>query len=240
MNILAIIPARSGSKGVVNKNIRQLSGHPLIAYSIKAALKSESISRVILSTDSEEYAEIGRKYGADVPFIRPSVFAGDKSGDIDVVNHTLSWLMENEKKIPDAVAYLRPSTPLRSPKVIQDCIKIFASKFNDITSLRSMHEMSESAYKTCEIADGYIKHVGGSSDADAGNLPRQNFPKTYQPNGYIDIVKTDYILNEKKLFGNRSLAFITEYTSEVDTIEDFEFIEYQIQKKEEIYKELFK
>ncbi len=240
MNILAIIPARSGSKGVINKNIKLLKGHPLIAYSIMAALKSESVDRVILSTDSEEYAEIGKNYGADVPFIRPSVFAGDKSGDIDVVNHALTWLIENEKKLPDAVAYLRPSTPLRNPDVIEQGVKLFISKFSEITSLRSMHEMSESAYKTCEIVDGIIKHVGGNSDADAGNLPRQNFPKTYQPNGYIDIVKTDYILNDKRLFGNKSLAFITEHTSEIDTIEDFEYIEYQIHKKDEIYKELFK
>ena len=240
MDIIAIIPARSGSKGVVNKNIKLLNSHPLIAYSIKAALKAESIKRVILSTDSIEYAEIGKNYGVDVPFIRPSVFAGDKSGDIDVVNHALTWILEHEKKIPDAVAYLRPSTPLRNPEIIDSAVKMFISQFNDITSLRSMHEMSESAYKTCEIIDGFIKHVGGSCDADAGNLPRQNFPKTYQPNGYIDIVKTDYILNAKRLFGDKSIAFITEHTSEIDSIEDFDYIEFQIQKKREIYKELFK
>ena len=106
MNILAVIPARSGSKSVKNKNIRLIDGKPMLAYSIEHALKSRLINRVILSTDSEKYAEIGRQFGAEVPFIRPAEFATDTSLDIDVFRHALLWLKENENYEADIVVQL--------------------------------------------------------------------------------------------------------------------------------------
>ena len=122
-NIVALIPARSGSKGVPNKNIRYLGDVPLIAYSIIAALKSTLIDRVIVSTDSEEYADIARNYGAEVPFIRPAEISGDTATDLQLFEHAISWFEKNENLVPQYFVHLRPTTPLRDPRIIDDAIK---------------------------------------------------------------------------------------------------------------------
>ena len=122
--ILAIIPARSGSKSVKNKNIRLIDGKPMIAYSIEHALKTPEIDRVIVSTDSEEYANIAREYGADVPFIRPAQYATDDALDIDVFRHALWYLKENEGYEPDIVVHLRPTYPIRNIEDISKTIQM--------------------------------------------------------------------------------------------------------------------
>ncbi len=115
-NVIAIIPARSGSKSVTDKNIKLLSGHPLIAYSIVAAKLSKEIKRVVVSTDSEEYAEIAKKYGAEVPFIRPEIYSKDSSTDRDFFIHAMNWFKDNENTLPEYWVQLRPTTPLRNPE----------------------------------------------------------------------------------------------------------------------------
>ena len=124
-NIFSIIPARSGSKGIPGKNIKLLNGIPLIAFSIQASLKSENISRTIVSTDSEEIANIARKFGAEVPFLRPSAISGDNSTDFEFFIHAIEWFKTNEGKIPDYFVHLRPTTPLREPNVIDKAINYF-------------------------------------------------------------------------------------------------------------------
>jgi N-acylneuraminate cytidylyltransferase len=118
MQVLAIIPARGGSKSIPRKNIRPLAGHPLIAYSIAAALEAHSVTRTIISTDDEEIAEVARRYGAETPFLRPAEFAQDNTTDLPVFEHALGWLMENEAYNPDIVVQLRPTSPIRPP----DCV----------------------------------------------------------------------------------------------------------------------
>jgi len=154
-NIVALIPARSGSKGVPNKNIKLLAGFPLIAYSIKAALKSKLIDRVIVSTDSKEYAEIAREYGAEVPFLRPNEFSGDRATDTQFFKHAIYWFKENEGEVPEYFAHIRPTTPLRNPQVIDAALKSFMG--SDFTALRSVHKMSESSYKSFEIENDKLK-----------------------------------------------------------------------------------
>ena len=149
MNIIAVIPARSGSKGVPDKNIKLLAGKPLIAYSIAAAKKSKLINRIIVSTDSKKYADIAKKYGAEVPFIRPKRISTDKSSDISFFKHAINYFNLREGSIPKLFVHLRPTTPLRDPKVIDKAIKTFMK--SDYTALRSCHKMSESSYKTFEI-----------------------------------------------------------------------------------------
>ena len=117
---IAIIPARSGSKSILDKNIVKLAGFPLIAFSIAAAKLSRGVSRVIVSTDSEEYAEISRQFGADVPFIRPSDISGDNASDIDFMVHAMNWFDENEPLTPEYWIHLRPTTPLRDQKHITE------------------------------------------------------------------------------------------------------------------------
>jgi N-acylneuraminate cytidylyltransferase len=239
MNIVTVIPARSGSKGVPDKNIRELSGKPLIAYSISAAIKSKLIDRVIVSTDSEKYASISKNYGAEVPFIRPNEYSRDKSTDYGFVKHLLDWLTENEGNTPDYIIHLRPTTPLRDPSVLDNSIEKFMNNV-EATSLRSAHEMSETAYKQFELEGKYFKTICTSSfDLDDANNSRQSFPKTYSPNGYVDILRTSHILENHLLHGNRVMGYVTDFAIEVDTIDDFEFLEWQINKNDEIIMKLF-
>ena len=137
--VFAIIPARGGSKGVPKKNIRPLAGYPLIAYSIAAARLCSRIDRVIVSTDSEQIAELSRKYGAEVPFMRSPALAGNLSTDREFVIHALEWFGKNEAAVPDYLVHLRPTTPLRDPTLIDEAIAALMSD-PEATSLRSGHE----------------------------------------------------------------------------------------------------
>ena len=236
-NIIALIPARSGSKGVLNKNIRPVGGIPLIAYSIAAALKSTLIDRVIVSTDSEEYAALARSYGAETPFIRPMDISGDLATDIEFFRHAISWFQDNEDFTPEYLAHLRPTTPFRDPKVIDSAIREFIS--SDYSALRSCHKMSESSYKTFEVENNMFKRIcNGESNIEGSNTARQAFPETYDANGYIDIVRSEMISKHNLIHGSKVKAFITNTAHEIDEIGDIDFLEYLIQKKPE-YKDIF-
>ncbi len=240
MKIIAVIPARSGSKGLPDKNIKELAGKPLIAYSISAGIKSKLIDRVIVSTDSEKYASISKDYGAEVPFIRPNEYSGDDSTDYDFVKHLLDWLAKNEGYTPDYIIHLRPTTPLRDPKVIDNAIRKFMNS-KEATSLRSAHEMPETAYKQFELEGKYFKTICTDSfDLDDANNSRQSFPKTYTPNGYVDILRTSHILENHLLHGNRVMGYVTDFAIEVDTIDDFEFLEWQIKSNNKLINSLFR
>jgi CMP-N,N'-diacetyllegionaminic acid synthase len=238
-SICAIIPARSGSKGVVDKNIRLLNGKPLIAYSILAALKSDSINRVVVSTDSELYAKISRNFGAEVPFIRPESISGDRSTDVEFLLHAVDWFDMNEGYNPEFLVLLRPTTPLREAKIIDKAIQIFSS--SDFTALRSVHKMSQSSYKTFEIEKGRLKQLCKSGfNIESANRPRQEFPETYDPNGYIDIIRTDLVKNNGLIHGDNVKAFITEQAYEIDEIEDIDFLEYMSSRQDRLINDLFK
>lgn len=239
-NIIALIPARAGSKGVPNKNIRTLGDFPLIAWSIMAAKKSNFIDRIIVSTDSEEYAKLAINFGAEAPFLRPPEISGDRSTDYDCILHALDWFTLNGGE-PDYIVHLRPTTPLRDPLYIDLAIKTFESSPNNVTALRSAHEMSESAYKTFEITeDGRFKRVGGESTAlDSANNARQQFPSTYQANGYVDVLSTNFVRKSGLIHGDWVLPFITPSVVEVDTEDDFLHLEYQISHAPSIASQLF-
>ena len=240
MNIIAVIPARSGSKGVPDKNIKLLAGKPLIAYSIAVAKKSKLINRTIVSTDSKKYASLAKEYGAEVPFLRPAELAGDTSTDYEFVKHLLDWLKSNENCQPDYLVHLRPVVPLRDSRIIDSAIEAFINN-TEATSLRSAHEMSETAYKKFEIEGNYFKAVGSDSfELDALNEPRQKYFKTYDPNGYVDVLKTSFVLSENKIHGNRVMPLITPMSYEIDAEEDFEYLEWQINRNDEIIRKLFR
>ena len=237
-NIVALIPARSGSKGVVDKNIMLLGGIPLISYSIVAAKKSKLIDRIIVSTDSEEYAEIARSYGAETPFIRPKDISGDLATDVEFFRHAIDWLQENENFVPEYFVHLRPTTPFRDPKVLDKAIKEFIC--SDYSALRSCHKMSESSYKTFEVENNMFKRIcNGESNIEGSNTARQAFPETYDANGYIDIVRSEMISKHNLIHGSKVKAFITNTAHEIDEIGDIDFLEYLIKKNPE-YKNIFK
>lgn len=238
-NIVAVIPARSGSKGVPDKNIKLLAGHPLIAYSIAAGQLANGIDRTIVSTDSEEYASIAHEYGAEVPFLRPAEISGDHNTDYDVIIHALNWLQDNEAYQPTLLVYLRPTTPFREITYIDSAIELMR-KTDDATALRSVHKMSQSSYKTLEIEGGYLKCIcSGSFDVDAANLPRQGYKTTYDANGYVDIFRSSFVIENERLLGDRVLAYVTPRIAEVDTFEDFDYLEYQVTMNPRLASRLF-
>lgn len=227
--IIGLIPARSGSKGIPGKNIKLLGGYPLIAYSIVASKLSSRIDRTIVSTDSEEYAEIARFYGAEVPFLRPPELARDDSPDIEFVLHILSWFRVNEVDHPEYIVHLRPPTPLRSPALIDDAIGWVVSN-KEATSLRSVYE-AYSVYKVFQVKGDFLEGFF-PDDPRPGyhNLPRQSFPPTYRPNGYVDVIKSKTIMDTRTLHGSRILPFIAPNVGELDYPEDFGYIEWRLEK----------
>jgi len=231
MKVVAIIPARSGSKGVPKKNIRPLAGYPLIAYSIAASIFCKNIQRVVVSTDSKEIADIAEYYGAEAPFMRPSELAQDRSPNIDFILHALDWFKDNEGNEPDLLVQVLPTTPLRDPLLMSQAIQTMISN-NKATSLRSVHELPEPPQKMMQIRDGYL--VGffpNDPRPEYYNLPRQTFPPAYHPNGYVEIIKTDFVRSGGGLFGSHVLAYITPVTVEIDRQEEFEYLEYFIEKR---------
>ena len=237
--VIALIPARAGSNGVPNKNIRPLGGHPLLEWSIKAAKKSKLIDRVFVSTDSQEYAQLAIKFGAEAPFLRPAEISGDQSTDYDFIRHALDWFLANDVK-PEYIVHLRPTTPFRHPDLIDQAINAFKI-IPAATALRSIHEMSESAYKTFEITSGGIlKPLGSNStELDASNNARQQFPVTYVGNGYVDILSTNFLRQKQLMHGNAVVPFITPRVTELDSLEDFDQLEYELYKSPKIKDILF-
>lgn len=231
MNTIAIIPARGGSKGVPKKNIALLGGYPLIAYSIIAAKLSTSIDRTIVSTDSPQIADIAVEFGAEVPFLRPAEFAQDSSIDAELFLHAIGWFEENEKIIPETIIQLRPTTPLRDPENIERAIK-YLQNHPLASGLRSAHMLAEPPHKMFQLnSNGYWEgFFPNDPRPEYYNLPRQMLPKAYKPNGYVDIIKTEQFLKTRSLYGPKILGFVTPFTLEVDTPDDFERLSYTLIK----------
>ena len=220
--ILAIIPARSGSKSIKDKNIKPYRGKPLIYYSIKTALKSKFIDRVIVSTDSKNYKKIAESYGADVPFLRPKKISSSKSLDIELIKHCCIFL-KKKKYIPDLVVLLRQTTPNRNIKILNKGINHFIKNFKKYDSMRSVSQFNQPPHKMFQIKNNsLVGFFDKSYSAEYHSRPRQEFPKTFLPNGYIDIFKPDFFMNKKnnELFG-KILPFITEETLDIDEKKDF-------------------
>ena len=209
MDILALIPARGGSKSIPRKNIREVAGKPLIAYSIEQALRSRRITRVIVSTDDREIADIARAHGADVPFMRPSEFAQDYSPDHDVFRHALEWLGDQEGYKPGIVVHLRPTMPLRRIETIDQAIEQFI-QHPDADSLRSVNMASQTPFKMWMIdSTGYLEPVARlPGEPEPYNVPRQKLPPVYWQNGYIDVVRRKVILEMGSMTGKKIFAFV--------------------------------
>tara|TARA_A100001015_G_scaffold245491_1_gene281462 strand:+ start:44 stop:712 length:669 start_codon:yes stop_codon:yes gene_type:complete len=219
MNIVAIIPARSGSKSIKDKNIAPYKGKPLIYHSIKTALNSKYINRVIVSTDSNKYKKLSMKFGAEVPFLRPKKYSSDSSIDYDYILHASKFLIKN-KHHPDLIILLRPSTPNRTTQIVDKGIKFFIRNLKKYDSMRSVSEFSQPPQKLFMINKNKLKGFFDKTlTGEYHALPRQKYPKTYLPNGYIDIFKTKFFLKKKLLHG-RICPFITKETLDIDYKKD--------------------
>lgn len=222
--ILAIIPARSGSKGLKDKNIRNMNGKPLIAYTIEAALECELFEDVIVSTDSEKYKGISEKYGAWVPFLRPYELSQDTSTTNDVIEYVILKLKAMGKEY-DSLMILQPTSPLRDKEDIIKSMRLFYEK--KANSVVSMCECDHSPLLMRNLdkemrLDGFLSELKQSR--------RQDLKKIYRLNGAIYITKVNYFLKFKDLYKEDSYAFIMDKKKsiDIDDINDFNYVEFLI------------
>ncbi|HUC60486.1 MAG TPA: acylneuraminate cytidylyltransferase family protein [Alphaproteobacteria bacterium] len=212
--ILALIPARGGSKSIPRKNLLPLAGRPLIVHSIEQARASRLVSRVIVTTDDAEIAAVAKAAGAEVPFLRPAELARDDSLDIEFHRHALDWLGAQERYRPDAVVNLRPTNPTRRPATIDRAIETFLAH-PEADSLRSVSLAEQTPYKMWLIgADGCLAPVAAlPGTTEPYNLPRQRLPLVYWQNGYVDIAWTRTVMEKQSTTGTRILPFVIEERS---------------------------
>ncbi len=222
MNILAIIPARGGSKGVYRKNVRDLNGKPLISYTIEAAKKSKYINRLVVSTDDFEIAETSKKYGAEIPCLRPEDLSGDVAPTVDCVVHMLNYLKESEGYIPTHVMLLQCTSPLRNFKHINEAVEKLKSSSEN--ALISVCESEVNPYWT-NVFDGellkpFIK--------DGYKITRrQDLPDVYRINGAIYLIETELLLKEKTFQPSSLTGYVMDsyYSIDIDTELDFKIAE---------------
>jgi N-acylneuraminate cytidylyltransferase len=223
--ILSLIPARGGSKGIPHKNIRNFAGWPLVAWSIAAAKQSKLVTRVIVSTDDEEIAAVAREYGAETPFLRPSEFAQDKSTDLPVFEHALKWLEEVEGYKSEIVVQLRPTSPIRPPGMVDAAISILINH-KDADCVRGVVPAGQNPHKMWRFSgkDKPMKpllEVEGI--AEPYNAPRQILPPIYWQTGHIDAIRVSTITEKHSLTGDviYPLVIDPKYTVDIDTLPDW-------------------
>lgn len=227
-SILAIIPARGGSKGLLRKNIRPIAGKPLIAWTIEEAKKSKYIDRLILSSEDDEIIETAKKYGCEVPFVRPEELAQDTSPSIDIVLHAIENLQTNY----DYICLLQPTSPLRNVKDIDGCIEMCVNK--KAPSCASISEVKKHPHFMFTIGkNGFMEPIF----KQFGAIRRQDLPKYYNINGAVYVNEISNILKTKQFINKKTLGYImdSENSMDIDTEMDLsfcEFIKHKIQKKD--------
>lgn len=218
MNILALIPARGGSKGVPRKNVKLLAGKPLIVWTIDAALKASGLTRVVVSTDDPEIAETSRRYGAEVPFLRPAELASDKASSVDVTMHAVAWLEDNQRYRPDFILLLQPTSPLRTASDIEAAIAVQRNK------------KAQAVVSVCKVTHPpqWLRRLGPDGELlpwQDGIEPswRQDADPVYQLNGAIYLIRTEALVNKKSFFPDGTFAYIMphERSLDIDTSWDF-------------------
>ena len=216
--ILALIPARSGSKGIPDKNLYHFHGKPLLLHSIEQALNCNKINRLIVSTDSEKYALVAKNNGAEVPFLRPSEIAQDSSTDFEVFEHALNWLEINESYFPDYIVHLRPTYPTRKLYDIEKAIDLILEN-DEWDSIRSICESKETPYKMWNMNNKILNPIIANI-SNAHSAPRQSLPKCYLQNACVDVIKYDTIKNLKSMAGNTIGGYLMDDDYDIDSIDD--------------------
>jgi N-acylneuraminate cytidylyltransferase len=237
-DVVAIVPARGGSRSIPRKNVRLLGGVPLLAYSIEAGLAARLVDRVVVSTDDEEIAAIARQFGAEVPFMRPASLAEDGTPDLPVFQHALDWLETHEQSVPDIVVQLRPTSPLRPPDCIDAAIALLRDD-STADSVRAVVRASQSPYKMWHLeADGGMvplvcagaRTSTGADAAEPYNLPRQMLPAAFWQTGHVDAIWTATIRDKKSMSGSRIRPLVIEsvYSCDIDTEADWQRAEWML------------
>ncbi len=216
LNIIAIIPARGGSKGIPRKNIKMIAGKELIAYSINAGKSSRYIKNLFVSTEDDDIEEVSRRYGADI-IKRPSELAEDDSPTIDVILNCLEYFHKNKIKV-DVILLLQATSPLRTSQDIDQAIEQFVNGEGD--SLISVCELSHSPYWSLKLEDGYLEPNFGR---DYLNMRRQDLPLLYAPNGSLFIATPDYLLKNKTFYSEKTLPYLMPAERSIDIDNDLDF-----------------
>lgn len=224
VEVLAVVPARGGSKGIPRKNIRNFAGHPLIAYSIEAGLQAETVTRTIVTTDDEEIAETARRYGADAPFLRPDEFAQDETLDLPVFQHALAWLAEHENYCPDIVVQLRPTSPVRPPSLVDESVRLLIAN-PEADSVRGVVPAGQNPHKMWRIdpQNGRMKPLLTVEGIDEPyNAPRQALPPVYWQTGHIDAIRPR-VFAQGSMSGKVILPVLVDprYTVDIDSPKDW-------------------
>ena len=226
--VLALIPARGGSKGIPRKNVMEIAGKPLIAWSIDQARASARITRVIVSTEDDEIATVAERWGAEVPFRRPDEHAGDLSPDIDVVRHALEQLAVDESYEPELVVHLRPTGPVRRVEDIDAAVDLLEGR-PDVDAVRSVSLAHQTPYKMWRVVDdGTMEPLLTLPDTpDCQSMPRQLLPRVHWQNGYVDVLRPRAVLEANSMWGERVLPFVVEtalleldYPEDIGPVED--------------------
>ena len=194
--VLALIPARGGSKGIPRKNIRPFAGYPLIAYSIAAALQAETVTRVIVSTDDPEIAEVAHTFGAETPFLRPAELAADRSTDLPVFQHALTWLAEHEDYHPEIVLHLHATSPVRPPGFVDQAVRLLR-EHPEAECVRSVVSPGQNPYKMWQIdpeSGRMMPLLTVQGIAEPYNTPRQLLPAVYLQTGHVNAIRPATIL----------------------------------------------
>jgi CMP-N,N'-diacetyllegionaminic acid synthase len=233
MNILVTICGRGGSKGVRNKNIRELAGKPLIYYTIDVAKRWKKADKIICSTDSEQIAKIAKKFGAEVPFMRPEVLATDTAGKLPVIRHALRESETIYKKKFDIVVDLDVTSPLRTPQDLDNCLKLFMDKKPEV--LFSVVEARKNPYfNMVELNKNGYAEVSKKSEKDF--IRRQDVPKVYDMNASIYFFSRDFLLNDSHaavLSSKRAIIYVMDNSGsiDIDSEIDFRLIEFLMQNR---------
>ncbi|MCR4324860.1 MAG: acylneuraminate cytidylyltransferase family protein [Candidatus Curtissbacteria bacterium] len=224
LKVLGVVGARSGSRSIPNKNIKPLLGKPLMAWIIEAAKRSKYITRLVLSTDSHKYAKIGKNYGAEVPFLRPKKYAGDRADDITYLTHAVRWLEKNEGWIPNIILRLPPTAPLCRTDSIDACIELLLND-KKATSARTIKTAPKHPYKLwrvdgVELKPFVPKELTGFNEPS--NIARQLLPQAF---AHVDVIAVRYetLMKDKLLTGKRIRFVMLDENSSVDIDNEIDF-----------------
>jgi N-acylneuraminate cytidylyltransferase/CMP-N,N'-diacetyllegionaminic acid synthase len=229
LNIVAVIPARGGSKSVPGKNIKKLAGKPLIAHTIEDALKAKTLNRVIVSTNDEKIAKISKQYGAEVPFKRPAYLATDTAHTPPVIKHAVKYLEEKEGSKVDVVVTLQPTSPLRKPEDIDAAVnKLIRTNADCVVTICEV-EYPPFWMKILQ-GDKIIPFV--KTKIDYHLLERQQLPKVYKLNGAVFVTKRDILMKKNKLIGGdvRAIKMDTKRSLDINSLMDFMLAENLMKK----------
>jgi len=226
VRVIAIIPARGGSKGIPRKNLVEVAGLPLVVHSIRHAKLSRRVQRVLVSTDDEEIRDVALAAGAEVPFLRPAELARDDTLDLPVFEHALEHLETHEGYVPELVVHLRPTAPLRRPHWIDEAVDLLATH-PDADSVRSVSPPDKHPYRIFRIApDGYLDPVMRHEHDQPYLLRRQDLPAMYYYNCVIDVTRPRTIFEKGSMTGDRMLPYVmsAEDSFDIDSERDLEVV----------------